>query len=93
MYQNAGVMQEMAEFASRNSDAIDPMLLQTLRSDAMQIRVCVLKTLVQCAFSQASENVRLNAFRAASMYTGMTARMTQLIQEQRDRPPDFVAAM
>ncbi|MFZ0744116.1 MAG: hypothetical protein WAM85_06905 [Terracidiphilus sp.] len=94
MYQNAGVMQEMAEFASRNSDAIDPMLLQTLRSDAMQIRVCVLKTLVQCAFSQASENVRFNAFRAASMYTGMTARMTQLIQENAAMAlPDFVAAM
>jgi len=37
MYKNAGVMMEMAEFAARNS-AIDPALLEMLRSDAAQIR-------------------------------------------------------
>lgn len=94
IYRNAGVMQEMASFAALNSDTVDPVLIQTLRSDAAQIRLCVLTTVAQCAFNQASDSVRLNAFRAASMYTGMAARMTQLLQDSASMAlPDFVAAM
>ena len=94
MFQNARVMMEMAEYANRNSDSVDRVLLETLRSDAMQIRLFVLMALGQYAFSQASEGVRVNAFRAASMYTGMAARMTQLLQEHAAViVPDFVAAM
>lgn len=94
MFQNARVMMEMADFAARNCSDIDRLLLETLRSDAMQIRVCVLMGLAQYAFSQASEGVRVNAFRAASMYTGMAARMTRLLQDHAAVVlPDFVAAM
>jgi hypothetical protein len=36
----------------------------------------------------------VNAFRAASIYTGMAARMTQLLQDNAAvMVPDFVAAM
>jgi hypothetical protein len=94
MFQNARVMMEMADFAARNSSDVDRVLLETLRSDAMQIRVCVLMGLAQYAFSQASEGVRVNAFRAASMYTGMAARLTRLLQDHAAIVlPDFVAAM
>ena len=94
MYQNAKVMLEMADYATRNCESVDRVLVETLRSDAMQIRVCVLMALAQYAFSHASEGVRVNAFRAASMYTGMAARMTQLLQESAAvLVPDFVAAM
>src|ERR1700749_848517 len=94
MYQNSRVMLEMSDFANRNCQSIDRELVETLRSDAMQIRVCVLMALAQYACSQASEGVRVNAFRAASMYTGMAARMTQLLQENAAVVvPDFVAAM
>jgi hypothetical protein len=94
MYQNAKVMLEMADYATRNCDQVDRVLVETLRSDAMQIRVCVLMALAQYAFSHASEGVRVNAFRAASMYTGMAARMTQLLQNNAAvMVPDFVAAM
>jgi hypothetical protein len=94
MYQNAKVMLEMADYATRNCENVDRVLVETLRSDAMQIRVCVLMALAQYAFSHASEGVRVNAFRAASMYTGMAARMTQLLQESAaGLVPDFVAAM
>ena len=94
MFQNAKVMLEMADYAFRNCENVDRVLIETLRSDAMQIRVCVLMALVQYAFSQASEGVRVNAFRAASMYTGMAARTTQLLQESAAvLVPDFVAAM
>ena len=94
IYQNARVMLEMADFAARNCDGVDRLLVETLHSDAMQIQVCVITALVQYAFTQASEGVRVNAFRAASMYTGMAARMTQLLQEHAAvLVPDFVAAM
>jgi len=94
MYQNTRVMLEMADFAARNCQHVDRLLIETLRSDAMQIRVCVLMALGQYAFTQASEGVRINAYRAAQMYTGMAARMTQLLQDNAaSMVPDFVAAM
>jgi hypothetical protein len=94
IYQNARVMMEMAEYADRNGQHVDRLLLETLRSDAMQIRLCVLMALAQYAFSHASEGVRINAYRAAGLYTGMAARMTQLLQENAALIlPDFVAAM
>ncbi len=94
IYQNARVMLEMADYAAQHSDNVDRVVLETLRSDAMQIRLCVMMALAQYAFSHASEGVRVNAFRAASMYTGMAARMTRLIQEHAALIlPDFVAAM
>jgi len=94
MYQNSRVMLEMADFAARNNPDVDKLIVETLRSDAMQIRVCVLMCLAQYGFSQASEGVRINAFRAAAMYTGMAARMTELLQNHAAGVlPDFVAAM
>ncbi|MGB8260951.1 MAG: hypothetical protein WCE75_11395 [Terracidiphilus sp.] len=94
MYQNARVMLELADFADRHSTGVDRELLATLRSDAMQIRLCVLMALAQYGFSHASEGVRVNAFRAATMYTEMAARLTGLLQEHAAAViPDFVAAM
>lgn len=94
MYQNTGVMLEMADYAGKHCDGVDPLLVSTLHSDAMQIRVCVLAALAQYAFTAASEGVRVNAYRAASMYTGMAARMTGLLQNYAAvMVPDFVAAM
>lgn len=94
MYQNTGVMLEMADFAGKHCEGADPVLISTLHSDAMQIRICVLYALVQYALTAASEGVRVNAYRAASMYTGMAARMTSLLQDSAaGMVPDFVAAM
>jgi hypothetical protein len=94
MYQNAEVMMEMADFAAKNSDDVDRLLIETLRSDAIQIRVCVLMALFKYGFSKTSEGVRINAFRAASLYMSMAARMTQLLQQHAAFVvPDFVAAM
>ncbi len=94
IYQNARVMLEMANYAAAHCEGVDRLLVETLHSDAMQIRVCVMTALAQYAFTQASEGVRVNAFRAASMYTGMAARMTQLLQQHAAiLVPDFVAAM
>ncbi|MGA3262614.1 MAG: hypothetical protein ABSC47_01055 [Terracidiphilus sp.] len=94
IYENARVMLEMADYAARNCDTIDRDLIETLRSDAMHIRVCVLMALVQYAFCQVNERICVNAFRAATMYTGMAARMNQLLQQNAmGMVPDLVAAM
>jgi hypothetical protein len=94
MYQNSKIMMEMADFAAKNCEGVDRLLVETLHSDAIQIRLCVMTALAQYAFTHASEGVRVNAFRAASIYTGMAARMTQLLQENAaTMVPDFVAAM
>ena len=94
MHQNAGVMLEMADFAAKNSKDVDLEMLAILRSDAMHIRLCVFMALGQYAFSAAGEGVRVNAFRAAQMYTAMAARMTRLLQEHAAVIVlDFVAAM
>ena len=98
MYQNASVLLEMADYAVDSTplgaDPIDPMVIEDLRSDAMQIRLCVLMSLAQYALSKATEGVKVNAYRAASHYSNMAARMTALIQDHAAVIlPDFVAAM
>ncbi len=94
MHQNARIMLEMADYAAKHCEGVDRLLIETLHSDAMQIRVCVLMALAQYAFTHAGEGVRVNAYRAAAMYTGMAARMTQLLQDHAaTMVPDFVAAM
>jgi hypothetical protein len=94
MFQNARVMMQLADFADRHGEGVDKVLLETLRADAMQIRLSVLMALAQYAFTQASEGVRVNAFRAASQYTAMAARLTALLQQHAAGIiPDYVAAM
>jgi hypothetical protein len=94
MYQNASVMLDMADYAVRNSDAVDLDLIASLRSDAMQIRVSVMVALARYAFCQVNESICVNALRAASMYAGMTTRMTELLQQNAaGMVPNFVAAM
>ena len=94
MYENARVMLEMADYAARNSDSVDRELLATLRSDAMRIRVCVLTALAKYAFSQVNESICVNVSRAASMYTEMAERTTELLQVNgRTMVPNFVPSM
>jgi len=94
MFQNARVMNEMADYAANKCQDVDRLLIESLRSDAVQIRVCVLFAIFQYGFNRASEGVRINAYRAAAHYTGMAARTTQLLQNYAAMAvPDFVAAM
>src|ERR1700743_1773667 len=94
IYQNAGVMMEMADYAARNCQDVDRVLVATLRSDAMQIRLCVLMGPAQYGFEEASEGVGIKGFRGADTDSSMAARMTRLLQENAAVVlPDFVAAM
>ena len=94
MYENARVMLEMADYATRNSDSVDQQMLAALRSDAMQIRVCVLSALAKYAFRQVNESICVNVSRAAGMYTDMAARTVELLQVNGgNMVPNFVPAM
>jgi hypothetical protein len=50
-YCDAGVIMEMADFAERNGDAVessfDASFLNTLRADAIQVRIAVLKAVAR----------------------------------------------
>ena len=59
---------------------LKPRLLVALRRDALQIRFCVVSTLVQYAFTQMNESICAHAFRATSTYTEMADRARQLLQ-------------
>jgi hypothetical protein len=94
LYENASVMLEMADYAARNSDSVDGEMLATLRSDAMQIRVCVLTALAKYAFSQVNESISVNVSHAASMYTEMATRTAELLQANcGNMVPDLVPTM
>jgi hypothetical protein len=93
LYRNTSVMIEMAEFAARHG-AVDAELLETLRCNAIQIRLCLIAVMGQCVFEHASESVRVQAFGAASVYTGMAARMAELLRKYAlTELPQFVEAM
>ena len=94
LYQNAGVRSEFADYAARNGETVDPQLLASLRSDAMQIRISVLTALAKYAFSHVNEGICVNAFRAASMYKEMASRMTELFDaNDSSLTPNFAGAM
>ena len=81
MYRNAELLLKLADYASEHSDSTDEALLESLRADAFQIRLSVLTALAKYAFSRSTVGASVNAHRAASMYSEMLVRMTQLFQE------------
>jgi hypothetical protein len=94
MHQNAGVMLQIANKIHSEIEGVDLSLIGTIRSDAMQIRVCVLAAIAEYAFTECGISVRINSFRAASSYTAMSARVMSLLQNYAALfVPSFVAAM
>jgi hypothetical protein len=93
MYQNASVMMKLADFAARHCESVDRVLLESLRSDAIQIRLCVLTALARYTFSQVNDGICVNAFRAAALYCGMTARLKGLVDATSNAmAPSFAGA-
>ncbi|AXC09827.1 hypothetical protein ACPOL_0450 [Acidisarcina polymorpha] len=96
MYSNAPVLVQLADYASEHADrgAIPEEVLESIRSDAFQIRICVLIALAQHVFSQSSVAARISAHRATVAYTAMLARMTSTFQEHSALLfPKFLDAM
>jgi len=81
MYTNAGVLMQLADFAAENSEGIPEELIESLRSDAFQVRTAVLMSLARYAFSQSGVAASVNAHRAAEAYSSMLAHITTLFQE------------
>ncbi len=82
MFVNAGVLMELADYASTHGgEAVPEMLIEELRSDALQLRLAVLIAMVRYGFSRSGVSASVNAHRAACAYGSMLAHMTTLFQE------------
>jgi hypothetical protein len=81
MYTNAGVLMQLADYATEHGQDVPEQLIEELRSDALQIRIAVLMALVKYAFSRSGVAASVNAHRAATAYSSMLAHMTTLFQE------------
>jgi hypothetical protein len=94
MYANAGVMLEMVNYAAHHGHSLDREMLARLRSDALEIRINVLKTVAEYACGAMGESVSMCALRAESAYSDMTAGMLALLEKNAGGAvPAFVAAM
>lgn len=94
IYANAGVLLEMADYAARNSCALDPELLTFMRKEAMETRLLVLEVLGKYAVSAVSDGVRINVLRAESAYAEMTLRITEVLEANAPEAlPGFICAM
>jgi hypothetical protein len=83
MYMNAPVLVQLADYASDYGDGtqVPEELLESIRTDAFHIRMCVLMALAQHVFSSSSVAARVSAHRATVAYTAMLARMTATFQD------------
>jgi hypothetical protein len=81
MYKNAPILVELADYAAEHGENVDRLLLESLRSDAFQIRISVLMALGQYIFSAGSLGAAVNAHRAVTTYSTMLVRLTAFIQE------------
>jgi hypothetical protein len=81
MYKNSPVLVQLADYAAEHGEGVDEEMLEGLRSDAFQIRLCVLLALGQYVFSASSIGASVNAHRAVSTYSAMLVRLTAFIQE------------
>lgn len=95
MFVNAGVLMELADYAAAHGgEAIPEMLIEELRSDALQLRLAVLVALARYGFSRSGVSASVNAHRAACAYSAMLAHMTTLFQEHSTLFfPRFLEAM
>jgi hypothetical protein len=94
MFENAGVMLEMANYAAINSTETDPELIAALRRDAIQVRILVVVALSKCACGQVNESTCAIVSRATAYYVDMTKRTVELAQlNGRALAPGFAASM
>jgi hypothetical protein len=93
MYSNAGVMLEIADYASQHSTVAEA-LIADLRSDAMRIRICILQTMARIALNVVNESLCMSVLRAESAYAEMVLRITGLLEASAGQiVPEFVAAL
>jgi hypothetical protein len=81
MFTNAGVLMELADYATEHGEDVPEQLIEELRSDALQLRIAVLISLAKFAFSRSAVPASVHAHRAASAYSALLAHLTTLFQE------------
>jgi len=82
MFVNAGVLMELADYAATHGgEAVPELLVEELRSDALQLRIAVIAALIRYGFSRSGVSASVNAHRAACAYGSMLAHITTLFQE------------
>jgi hypothetical protein len=94
MYCNAPLLVQLADYAAEHGTNPDEALLEGLRSDAFQIRLCVLVALARYAMTPSTIGASINAHRAVTLYTEMLANLTSLFQESAGQLfPQYLEAM
>jgi hypothetical protein len=94
MFENAGAMLEMANYAAINSTETDSELITALRRDAIQVRVLVVLALSKSACGQVNESTCGIVSRATEYYIDMAKRTDELAQlNGRVLAPGFAASM
>jgi hypothetical protein len=95
MFINAGVLMELTDYAAAHGgEDIPELLIEELRSDALQLRIAVIAALMRYGFSRSGVSASVNAHRAACAYGAMLAHMTTLFQEHSTLFfPRFLEAM
>jgi hypothetical protein len=81
MYKNSPVLVQLADYAAEHGDGVNVEMLEGLRSDAFQIRLCVMLALAQYVLSASSVGASVNAHRAVATYSTMMVNLTAFIQE------------
>jgi hypothetical protein len=81
MYTNCPVLIQLADYAAEHGTDVNREMLESLRSDAIQIRLCVMLALGQYVFSAAAAGPSINAHRAVVTYSAMMVRLTSFVQE------------
>ena len=81
MYKNSPILVQLADYAAEHGDGVNVEMLEGLRSDAFQIRLCVMLALAQYVLSASSVGASVNAHRAVATYSTMMVNLTSFIQE------------
>jgi hypothetical protein len=94
MYRNAPILVQLADYATEHGEGVSEELLEGIRTDAFQIRLCVMMALAQHVVLRSSVGAKVNAHRATTTYSVLLARLTRLFQEHSALLfPDFLQAM
>jgi hypothetical protein len=81
MYKNCPILVQLADYAAEHGNSVNVEMLEGLRSDAFQIRLCVMLALAQYVLSASSVGASVNAHRAVATYSTLMVNLTAFIQE------------
>jgi hypothetical protein len=80
MFRNAGLFLQLVDYATEHGAEPPEELLESLRADAVQVRIAVLISMGKYVSTGSHVAPRVNAYRAAMAYSSMLAHMTKLFQ-------------